>query len=809
MVQYSAKKVFTYFLLLFSLDHRSYADNFIDSTDAIVPTVPPSGVASLVSKKSDDTKTLLFLSIFINQAAYKDLIAVKQDRAGKLYIRADDLRLLRLLINSSIADNELIPLDSIEGISFSYSPNEQSLFIKASPDQLSTYTLDLETNNISKNFGNINTINALILNYNIYTNYFSHHYALTSNQDITYSTNSGNLNTGFLYSNSAKDSQFQHFIRLDTKWQHINPTKISQYTIGDFNSNTTDWGSSTRLAGFQWSSAYSQRPDIITTAMPNFSGSAVLPSTLDLYVNQQRIFSGNVPAGRFDIKQIPYISGNEVTLVTTDETGHQVIKKEPYYYSAKLLNTEIKEFSVDVGIPRYNYGLLSNNYNTHTILSSGSFRYGYSPLITLSGGSEVSTDGLINLGMGGITKFLGRSVFNTSIAMSHYKNNFGGLAQVGIDSQISQTMVFNTSYQETLNKYANLAYVSEQKYQKNTDSFKSTAFAQKILRAGISYSPIPNYSLTLGYNQISSDNSINQLLSMNLNGNMSQNWSFYLSGYTGLTKKNNSAFLAVRYSPSMRFNATTSTTLNDHTVSYRQEFSGSNISNNKIGSFSGGGAIESNGASYDSSLYSSYMGNYNTIAGTYTENNSNRQVAVSLSGSVIAASRKIFFANQIGNGFAIVNNAGPKSQVLNGGVNLGQTDAKGKFLITNLNPYQTQFIYIDPTNLPLDWSLNSTEKSTIIGYKQGVNLDFGAHESAKGLIKIIDKSGRVIAPGYAVLVNGKDSAIVGYDGQVFLENIQKNNILIVDLLDKGECTIEFPYAKSKKLFNMLGTYMCK
>ena len=195
-------------------------------------------------------------------------------------------------------------------------------------------------------------------------------------------------------------------MRLESKWQYVDPEKIRIYTLGDFISNSPDWGSSVRLAGFQWSSAYSQRGDIVTSALPQFSGSAALPSTLDLYVNQQKIYSGLVPSGPFDIKQLPFISGNEVTLVTTDATGMQSITKKPYYFSSKILAKGINEFSVDVGIPRYNYGLYSNDYDDATF-ASGAIRYGYSNSLTLSGGAEASTDGLSNLGTGFAKMFWG------------------------------------------------------------------------------------------------------------------------------------------------------------------------------------------------------------------------------------------------------------------------------------------------------------------------------------------------------------------------------------------------------------------
>ncbi|MGM7371681.1 fimbria/pilus outer membrane usher protein, partial [Acinetobacter baumannii] len=268
------------------------------------------------------------------------------------------------------------------------------------------------------------------------------------------------FSSGVLYNgNDEKSYSHEKWVRLESKWQYVDPEKIRIYTLGDFISNSSDWGSSVRLAGFQWSSAYTQRGDIVTSALPQFSGSAALPSTLDLYVNQQKIYSGLVPSGPFDIKQLPFISGNEVTLVTTDATGRQSITKKPYYFSSKILAKGINELSVDVGVPRYNYGLYSNDYDDATF-ASGAIRYGYSNSLTLSGGVEASTDGLSNIGTGFAKNLFGIGVINADIAASQYKDENGYSALLGLEGRISKNISFNTSYRKIFDNYFDLARVS-------------------------------------------------------------------------------------------------------------------------------------------------------------------------------------------------------------------------------------------------------------------------------------------------------------------------------------------------------------
>ncbi len=149
----------------------------------------------------------------------------------------------------------------------------------------------------------------------------------------------------------------QGIVRLDSSWRYDDARSVRSYVVGDFASNALAWTSSVRLAGFQIASAFEQRSDIVTTALPQFSGSAALPSTLDLYVNQQRIFSGEIPSGPFDIKSLPFVSGGDVRLVTTDATGRQVELTKAYYYVPGQLRPGLIEFSIDVGVPRLDYGI--------------------------------------------------------------------------------------------------------------------------------------------------------------------------------------------------------------------------------------------------------------------------------------------------------------------------------------------------------------------------------------------------------------------------------------------------------------------
>ncbi|OTT91156.1 fimbria/pilus outer membrane usher protein [Acinetobacter nosocomialis] len=804
---------------------HSFAEQLVDHTNTLIPSVPESidGNNKYTQEKTNGQEQnlnfiQLFLNISINSNPSEDLFSVKQSKDGKLYIRSGDLKTLRVKMDEHIPDSQWVCINELKGIQFKYLENEQSLNLQVPASMLTGYSVELSgQQTTSSGLLKMKPLNAAILNYSLYHTITNDESIFSGSAEGIFNSVLGNFSSGVLYNGSNQNSySHEKWVRLESKWQYVDPEKVRIYTLGDFISNSSDWGSSVRLAGFQWSSAYTQRGDIVTSALPQFSGSAALPSTLDLYVNQQKIYSGLVPSGPFDIKQLPFISGNEVTLVTTDATGQQSITKKPYYFSSKILAKGINEFSVDVGVPRYNYGLYSNDYDDATF-ASGAIRYGYSNSLTLSGGAEASTDGLMNLGTDFAKNLFGVGVINADIAASQYKDENGYSALVGLEGRISKNISFNTSYRKVFDNYFDLARVSQIRYLKENqisaepqNYLSYSALADEIIRAGINYNFYAGYGVYVGYNQIKySDNSY-KLLSANLSGSLNKNWGFYSSAYKDYENhKDYGIYFALRYTPSTRTNAITSLSSDSGRLTYRQEVFV--LSEPKINSFGWGGYVERDQEAHtnNASIYGSYRARAAYLTGRYNRIGDNDQVALSATGSLVAAAGRIFAANEIGDGYAVVTNAGPQSQIINGGINLGTTDKSGRFLIPSLMPYRENHIYLDPSYLPLNWNVKSTDQKTVVGYRQGTLVDFGAHQVVSGLVRIVDKNNMPLLPGYSVRINGQQDAVVGYDGEVFVPNLLRQNKLEVDLLDHGSCQVNFTYNSNQYSTKKLGPYICQ
>jgi outer membrane usher protein len=68
------------------------------------------------------------------------------------------------------------------------------------------------------------------------------------------------------------------------------------------------------------------------------SGTATVPSTVDVFVNNQFVTSGQLPPGPFVIDRLPTVSGTgDVSVVVRDALGREQVVTQTFYSSTTLL----------------------------------------------------------------------------------------------------------------------------------------------------------------------------------------------------------------------------------------------------------------------------------------------------------------------------------------------------------------------------------------------------------------------------------------------------------------------------------------
>ncbi len=167
--------------------------------------------------------------------------------------------------------------------------------------------------------------------------------------------------TGTMVANVEPERR--HVARLDTTWTRDFPDRLATLRVGDSISSPGSWGRAVRFGGLQFGTNFNTQPMLVTTPLLAAQGEAVVPSTVDIFVNGRPIASESVPPGPFSIDHLPVLTGaGQLQVVVTDALGRQQVMMQPYYSGTALLRPDLAEYSFELGSIREDYGKSSFAY---------------------------------------------------------------------------------------------------------------------------------------------------------------------------------------------------------------------------------------------------------------------------------------------------------------------------------------------------------------------------------------------------------------------------------------------------------------
>lgn len=193
---------------------------------------------------------------------------------------------------------------------------------------------------------------------------------------------------GLLTSSALTEERGHTTTRLDTAWRYDDENSVTSWVIGDTLSRSSTVTPSVRMAGVQFARNFANRPLMITYPTPLVQGTAVVPSTIDILVNNARTYSAAVAPGPYSITDLPVPSGvADVRIVTRDLLGRETVQVVPFIGEEELLRKGLSDFSYEAGWLRDEYGVKSNEYDDFVAL--GTHRYGVTDRVTLSAHAEL------------------------------------------------------------------------------------------------------------------------------------------------------------------------------------------------------------------------------------------------------------------------------------------------------------------------------------------------------------------------------------------------------------------------------------
>lgn len=781
-----------------------------------------AGVPALAQDKPTTNNSELLLGVTINNRSTGVLATFKRLLDGKLAASPQALQ------NSGIKSKGgrlnsygLVPLDSLPGVAWHYDEPKQIIEFTATDDARVPTSIDVGAANPAVDISAVRSDFGSVLNYTLYGTYdisAANHDGRGSAGRLSGSFESRILTPFGVVSNSALarvnafgvyDPLDNGLTRLDSAWRYTDPDNLLVYQVGDAISSSLSSGSSYRFGGIQLRRNFDIRSDLVTSPVPNLAGSASVPSTLDLYLNNIKVFSGEVPAGPFDFTGLPFLGGGgDARIVMKDALGREVVTKRSYFFAPNMLRTGYFDYSANLGFARLAYGSDSFDYDRN-LVGSADIRFGLTEWLTLEGHGE-GTRGLINGGAGFVTSLGAYGSINASLLASHYQGETGGKASAFY--QIARDgYSFYIGADRTLGNYMDVGLVVDRKH---GDSAPVSARARAVDRIGVSF-PLgfdPS-SLSIGYARVegAGRDGDSNVVTASWSRSVFNNASVYISAYADLRSDDKAGIFAGISIPLG----------GDVVASADVSQSGGNTSFNTSLTKSptqAEGAIgwslrdqEVAGGSGSRSVSANYRTSAAYLSGSVAQSGNSGRLTGTVEGSIVAAGGDIFFANRVDDAFAVVKAGGPNVDVSVNNRHVAKTNARGRAFVPYLQSYQNNVIAIDPTNLPLDLQPDATQSIVIPADRSGAVVDFGVKKVEAAVINLSSPDGKPLPVGSVVQLDGTEQkAVVGYDGSTWLTGLSRHNGVTVILPEAaGTCRVSFEYKASPGAQPTIGPIPCR
>ncbi|WP_244642362.1 fimbria/pilus outer membrane usher protein [Phyllobacterium sp. 628] len=778
-------------------------------------------VASAMAQDMAATQDLL-LEVVINGQATGNMAMFKRLPNGKLAASPADLQKAGIKLKPGhINADGLIPLDSLKRVTWVYDEPRQMIFFQAVDGARESTKLDVNAASRPVDFSSVHSDFGLVVNYVLYG---------TSDVRWGGDTNS-NLSGDFdsrlltpfgtvsatalarLNTFDTTDTCFQlnsGLTRLETGWRYTDPENQLVYQAGDSVSGSLSWNSSYRFGGLQLKRNFNIRPDLITSPVPALGGSASLPSTLDLYLNNIKVFSGDVPAGPFDFTGLPFLGGGgDARIVMRDELGREVVSQRKYFFAPNMLRSGYLDFSTEIGFVRRGYGEESFVYD-HNLAGSVSARYGLNDSITLESHAETIRS-LINGGVGASVGLGPYGAVNASFAASTYNSEMGGKASAFY--QVSRNgYSFYVGADRTFGEYNDVGLVVDRHHD---DDIPISVRARKIDRVGFSF-PLgfDTSSLSLGFSRIrgggkGDDSSI---LTSSWSRTVFNDASIYVTGYMDFDNHgNNGVFAGLTIPFAGGLTASSNVSLNGNHASFDNSLS--KTAGQEDGAFGWSVHDQENadGIGGSRSVNVNYRAETAELSGSVDQSDDQARITGTVEGAIVAAGGGIFMANRIDDAFAVVKAGGPNVDVSLNNRRVATTNKSGRALISYLQSYQNNTVSIEPANLPLDIQPESTQATVIPADRSGVVVDFGVKQVSAAVVTITGPDGKALPVGSLVQLDGNGlPAVAGYDGRTYLIGLANRNAVTVALPENaGSCRATFEFQPVQGMQPEIGPIECR
>ena len=745
---------------------------------------------------------------------------------GRFASPVSEMRELGFKVPEGGKDDDLIPLDGFQGLSYVYDEQKQAIAIETN-----------DANRVSKFYDARSESDLVavtpsdygaVLNYTVFGSHGGDQGITSVNNAYNFSGLNTSLDgrlifplgvlnqTAIVGMTLADESQA---LRLETTYTFSDDENLVRWKAGDFISGGTNWSRPVRLGGVQAQRAFSMRPDLVKSPLPAVSGSAAVPSAVDVYVNGIKSYSKQVAAGPYQIDNIPTVTGSGVAqVVTRDASGRESVQSLNFYNSPQLLRQGLYDFSVESGLTRSHYGIESWGYGD-ALIGSGTLRGGVNDWLTLETHGE-GGDGLFNLGAGLVARALDMGIVSAAATGSSSSKGTGYQLYGGLETKVG-TVSINARTQHSFDDYDDLASLTarDNPFIPTVNAFGvaglSTSFFsfappraidQITFSTPISFDKSTISATYLRYQ--AADEDTTELVTTTYSRPLIENANFYATGYVDINDTNKSGFY-LGVSMPLGNDVSVNAGLSKQNGDYTPSIDAAKPVTQETGSW-GWRIRDYEGSNQYRTAAVGYRAEMAKVEAGVVQNSGDVSVTATVEGAVAVLGGNVYASNRIDDSFAVVDAHAPGVKVQHQNLLVGATNDDGKILIPGLTSYNKNKIAIDPMDLPLNAEMATTYKYVAPGYKSGVYVDFDVKQATPNAIVVLKGiDGQFIPAGSEGHIDGSDEPfIVGYDGQAFIKDLHAVNTFHVTL-ENGICSGQFSFAPTSDVQPQIGPEMCQ
>ncbi|PMR73991.1 fimbria/pilus outer membrane usher protein [Billgrantia endophytica] len=762
----------------------------LPTLDARAAPLPPPPRLGEIPATANAT---LFLELVVNQRSSGQVVPV-QMQDGHYFVAATDLSKVGLQLPADSRGK--VQVDAVADMRAEYDGSRLRLLLDVPPHWLPEQQLGrsqvFERTPAQSSFG-------ALLNYQAYSNAPDHGLSYTSvwNELRLFGSYGVLSNTGTYqhpYSNNSPLGR--RYLRHDTYWRHSDENRILTYELGDFINNPLAWNTPVRMAGVQISRDFSLRPDVITYPLPQFSGEAAVPTTVDLFIDGYKNSSENVNPGPFSITNVPFITGaGEAVVVTTDALGRQVTTTMPFYISSSLLRPGLSDFSFATGVLRRDYGLKNFSYGTG--VANGSYRYGVNDYFTLESHAEAASSFALG-GLGGVFRLGNLGTLNAAYSGSRQHGEEGNQVAAGYQYTRSR---FNVGVQHTRRSsdYGDLS--------SHDNNYR---FSRRSTQVNASVSPAQLGSFGVGYFDIKAhDNSRTRLLNLSWSKSLWADSNLLLSANREIGGDDWAFGMQLMIPFGGRSSVSTSFERSaDKLETRRIDYRRSVPSEGGFGWDLAYTDSDSADAYRQASL--TWRGDRLQVQGGVYGSSRNYNRWVDVSGSLVLMNASVHAANRVGDSFVLVSTDGQEDIPVRYENRLvGSTDSDGHLLVPWSTSYYNAKYEIDPLGLPSSFDTPKVEQRVAVKAGSGYLLRFPVSRVAAASIVLHDAQGTPLPVGSAVQGDNGQSDYIGWGGLVYMERLKPHNRLQVALPEGGTCEATFDFETQADEITQIGPLECR